>query len=161
MTKYDEKYLSTPIGRANNILCGYRQSDLKNNRGECTLTAEWIVENIFSKSCAHCGETDWHKIGCNRLDNSKPHTADNVEPCCVDCNNKLNGLYAKELFSKKVYQYTLDDKLIKIWDSARDTEDYGFNQGSVCACCRGYRKSHGKIHTVKQHKGYKWSYKPL
>ena len=48
--------------------------------------AKWIVDNIYSKTCTHCGESDWHKLGCNRLDNTKPHTKDNVEPCCQHCN---------------------------------------------------------------------------
>lgn len=75
--------------RANNLVSAYRQCDRKANRGQCTLTSQWIVENIFSQPCVHCGESDWTKIGCNRLDNSKPHTEDNVEPCCFECNIKL------------------------------------------------------------------------
>lgn len=87
--EYDYKYYSTQKGRATKLLYMYNQSDIKKNRGKGDLTAEWIVENIFSKPCAHCGETDWTKIGCNRLDNSKPHTMDNVEPCCGYCNRIL------------------------------------------------------------------------
>lgn len=51
--------------------------------------SEWMIENILLKPCVHCGETDWTKIGCNRIDNTKPHTKDNVEPCCRNCNCKL------------------------------------------------------------------------
>lgn len=75
--------------RAGLLLSAYKQTDKKYNYGKSDLTAKWIVDNIFSKSCVHCGETDWHKLGCNRLDNSKPHTMDNVEPCCCKCNRKL------------------------------------------------------------------------
>lgn len=100
LTKYNKQYYiehkkeigeykKSPMGRAINLLCAYNHGDQKYNRGEGDLTAKWIVENIFAKPCVHCGETDWHKIGCNRLDNSKPHTKDNVEPCCWECNNKL------------------------------------------------------------------------
>ena len=81
---------TTLNGRAEMLLSAYRYKDKKKGRGEGDLTAKWIAENILTKPCAHCGESDWHKIGCNRLDNSKPHTMDNVEPCCFDCNNKLN-----------------------------------------------------------------------
>lgn len=28
-------------------------------------------------------------MDCNRIDNSKPHTKDNVEPCCKSCNSRL------------------------------------------------------------------------
>lgn len=88
-TEYQIEYDKTPMARANSLLCGYKRADNLFRGGGCTLTAKWIVENIFSKPCAHCGETDWTKIGCNRLDNSKPHTPDNVEPCCYNCNIKL------------------------------------------------------------------------
>lgn len=87
--EYMQKFRQTQIGRAINLLSGYRRSDKKYNRGECTITGEWIVDNIFSKPCVHCGETDWHKLGCNRIDNNLPHTPDNVEPCCFPCNIKL------------------------------------------------------------------------
>lgn len=88
-TEYQVEYSKTPMARANNLLYGYKRADNVFRGGGCTLTAKWIVDNIFSKPCVHCGETDWRKIGCNRLDNSKPHTEDNVEPCCFKCNIKL------------------------------------------------------------------------
>ena len=84
------KYNDTPIGRASSLVNKYKGEDKKHNRGIGDLTKEWIVENIFSKPCVHCGKTGWKVIGCNRLDNSKPHTKDNVEPCCFDCNRKLH-----------------------------------------------------------------------
>lgn len=84
------EYYATPFGRANNLVCQYRSADKKRNRGECTIDAQWILDNIFTQSCHYCGETDWHKLGCDRIDNSKPHTPDNVVPCCSECNIKKN-----------------------------------------------------------------------
>lgn len=86
--EYDVKYRLTLKGRANNLLKAYRVADKKQNRGECTLTAEWIVKNIFSQPCHYCGKTDWTKMGCDRIDNSLPHTPENVVPCCAECNRK-------------------------------------------------------------------------
>ena len=77
--------------RAQEIVQNYNQEDKKYNRGKGDLTSQWIVKNIFSKPCVHCGKTGWKIIGCNRLDNSRPHTMDNVEPCCEECNHKLAG----------------------------------------------------------------------
>ena len=88
--EYQKEYDKKPMSRANSLLSAYKRADKINNRGEVDFDARWIVENIFSKPCAHCGETDWHKLGCNRLDNSKPHTKDNVEPCCGKCNIELS-----------------------------------------------------------------------
>lgn len=89
ITEYMKEYRATKMGRAGMLLQRYKARDREKGRGECDFDAKWIVENILSKPCAHCGETDWHKIGCNRLDNSKPHTKDNVEPCCGKCNIQL------------------------------------------------------------------------
>ena len=86
--KYSKEYKNTPLGRAHNLLASYKRSDKKHNRGECTLTAKWIAKNIFTKKCQYCGETDWHKLGCDRIDNNLPHTIENVVPCCFHCNCK-------------------------------------------------------------------------
>lgn len=43
--------------RAVRLLTNYKTEDKKANRGKGDLTAQWIVENIFSKPCAHCGKT--------------------------------------------------------------------------------------------------------
>lgn len=50
---------------------------------------------------------------------------------------------------KKVYQFTLDDKLVKVWPSTMECGRNGFNQWAVSDCCAGKRKTHKK---------YKWSY---
>lgn len=86
-------------------------------------------------------------------------------------NNPMYGRSRKEekyakLRAKKVYQYTLDGKLVKIWDSASDAaRELGYNRGSIKDCCHGSRlqKYKGKTRLINctQHKGYKWSYKPL
>lgn len=88
--EYNREYNKTPMGRAHGLIRAYAQEDKKYNRGECDLTAKWIVENIFTKPCAHCGISRWEVIGYNRIDNYKPHTKDNVEPCCGKCNVMLH-----------------------------------------------------------------------
>lgn len=85
---YQLKWRKTQIGRASYLVGNYQRHDKKAKRSECTLTAKWIVENIFSKPCVYCGKTDWHELGCDRIDNSKPHTPENVVTCCEECNIK-------------------------------------------------------------------------
>lgn len=149
-----EKYKSyqrTINGRANSLLQGYRKADKDRNRGECDLTKEWIIEHIFSQPCAHCGKTGWDVIGCNRLDDSRPHTMDNVEPCCEECNIELHSIVLR----KKVYQYTLDGILVAEYSSATEAAiATGFKLSSICKCCSDNYYS-------KTYKGYIWSYKPL
>lgn len=101
LTEKFTEYRSTPIGRAKNLVGSYKYSDKEYNRGECTLTKEWIVENIFFQPCHYCGRTDWTKMGCDRIDNSLPHTPDNVIPCCCECNKK-KGTTPYDEFMKKI-----------------------------------------------------------
>ena len=146
--KMKNEKLNTLEGRAENLIRCYKKEDQKYNRGEGDLTVQWVIENILLKPCAHCGKSGWKVIGCNRLDNSKPHTMDNVEPCCKECNQDMWG---KEV-AKKIYQYTLDNELVKVWDSTSECGRSGYNRCSVRDCCKG---------RLKKHKGYKWSYEPL
>lgn len=80
-------YKTNKLKRAKCLCAAYKQMDRKSNVGECTLEPEWIVENIFSgQHCDYCPESDWTKLGCDRIDNQKPHTPDNVVCCCTKCN---------------------------------------------------------------------------
>ena len=99
-SEYGAKYRLTPFGRANNLLRAYSRSDKKHNRGQCTLTPDWIIEHIFSQPCHYCGRTNWLKIGCDRIDNNLPHTPDNVVPCCAECNTKRGTTPYKEYLEK-------------------------------------------------------------
>ena len=54
--------------------------------------------------------------------------------------------------AKKIYQYTMEGELVKIWNSAAEAGDEGFNQQNISACCNGKRK---------QSNGYRWSHQPL
>lgn len=84
--KRNKEYYNTKGGRAHNLIKLYRRVDSQANRGECTIDRNWIIEKIFSSSCTYCGESDWKKIGCDRIDNNLPHTPENVVCSCTDCN---------------------------------------------------------------------------
>lgn len=49
----------------------------------------------------------------------------------------------------KIEQRSLNDDLVKIWDSISDCKPYGFDPSAIVACCKGKRKTH---------KEYKWNY---
>ena len=92
MVENKKQYRKTPIGRACYLIPRYKRSDKEHNRGECTLTTQWMIDNIFSgQRCFYCKESDWRELGCDRIDNSKPHTPDNVVTCCTRCNKKRNN----------------------------------------------------------------------
>ena len=95
-----KSYNKTKYGRALYLLGGYRRLDKESSRGECTLTARWIVDNIFSNTCVYCGEKDWTKLGCDRKDSGKPHTEDNCVPCCQRCNCKKKNIGYDDYINK-------------------------------------------------------------
>ena len=95
-----ESNKDSAIARSNQQAGTYKNTDNKYNRGLCTIDGKWIRENIYAKSCIYCGENDWRKLGCDRVDNTKSHTPDNVVCSCWDCNNKRR----KEGFEKFLYK---------------------------------------------------------
>lgn len=73
----------------------------------------------------------------------------NLEWISKEDHDRLHGIEKAVVFSKTVYQYTLDWELVKAWESTAECGRNGFNQGDVAACCRG---------EIEQYKGYRWSY---
>ena len=98
-----DSYKTDKLKRAKALVFAYTKMDKDSNVGECTLTPEWIVDNIFSgQHCDYCPESDWTKLGCDRIDNNKPHTPDNVVCCCGQCNVKRKKIpYLEFKYGKK------------------------------------------------------------
>ena len=83
----------SPMGWAKMMVNGYRKQDRDNGFGDKdTISVDYFIQHIAYNPCAHCGKVGYGLIGCNRLDNSKPHTIDNLEPCCPSCNFSQNIL---------------------------------------------------------------------
>ena len=144
-----KKYYNTQMGRAVRIVQNNKYQDSIYNRGNVDYDAKWVVDNILSKPCSHCGETDWTKIGCNRLDNSKPHTKDNVEPCCFKCNLKLN---ANDL-SKTTYLYDSNKQLLAIFKNLKEaSEKTGIPASTI---------QHARLKNNLTKQGFIWSIIPL
>lgn len=98
-------------------------------------------EEIRKKlSESHKGKTPWNK-------GSKTSIETRIKQ-----SESHKGIIPKANPPKKVYQYTLDGELVKIWDSTMECGRNGYTQSAVAACCRGIKK---------QYKGYIWSYSPL
>ena len=83
--RYYRDWYRTKEGKATHLARFYKWDDRKKGH-ECDLTSEFILNEILSKPCFYCGETDWHKIGMDRVINSLGHLQNNVVPCCCSCN---------------------------------------------------------------------------
>lgn len=80
--------------KVSKMISSYKHRDKVNNLDICDINIDWMIENILSKPCIYCGDT--HRIGCDRIDNSKGHTKDNVVPCCYECNCARNSNFSME-----------------------------------------------------------------
>lgn len=98
--QYNIEYRNTQIGKANTIAAGYKQADTEHGR-ENNINGQWIVNNIFTSKCIYCGKTDWKKLGCDRIDNTKGHTIDNVVCCCGKCNIERGTKPFEEFYKMK------------------------------------------------------------
>lgn len=164
--KKDEK-----LKRGDRLAYHYRWHDVNTHgyNDEVDFDGQWIVDNIFDKECIYCGETDWRKLGCDRIDNTKPHTKDNVVPCCTRCNklrsNKFTvdemiqiGAVIKRIENrhkdyclregKKVGSFDLLGVIQKEYKAAAQVQEDGFSPIMVRRACQ----------TGRSYKGFKWRY---
>lgn len=66
------------------ILVDCRASDKKKNRQGNDLDLEFVTRSIAS-GCTYCG-SQCLRMTLDRIDNSKAHSKDNVNPSCIRCN---------------------------------------------------------------------------
>lgn len=97
----------------------------------------------------------------NHKDENKHNNhVNNLEWCTSEYNNNYGTcrerMREKQLnnpkTSKKVYQYTIDCRFVREWNSTAECGRNGFNFGNIASCCRG---------EIKKYKGYIWSYEKL
>lgn len=69
------------------MLSAYKLKDKKKGL-DFDLTKEFFEKNIISQACVYCGSTE--NVGCDRVDNKKGHTIENVIPACYVCNHVRN-----------------------------------------------------------------------
>lgn len=97
-----QKYRKTKMGRACELSKGYKRKDRESGLSiDNNINSKWIVDNIFSgQKCIYCGDQDWMHLGCDRIDNNKPHTPKNVVCACFICNATRTNNYTVEEFKK-------------------------------------------------------------
>ena len=99
--------------RTRGCVHAYKKYDEEHKYNICDFDVKWFRDNISSKPCIYCGYTK--KIGCDRIDNSKGHTKDNVVPCCHECNTARSDHFtvSEMLRLGKVIREIKNDRLRK------------------------------------------------
>ena len=76
-------------------------------------------------------------------ENKTNNSVDNLERCTNEYNHNYGTINERisQSQSKPVLQYDLNGNLIKEWKSINECGRNGFNQGDICKCCNGKRKT--------------------
>ncbi len=161
------------IAKGKNIITSYLnksnyiQVDLSKNSKVKTFTVHRLVAQAFipnpnnlpcvnhkdenpSNNCVENLEWCTHKYNSNYGNNPSKHSA-----IMYDRYKNPNTLKQFERIwknnqakrRKKVCQLSMDNKLIKVWDSTYEADAYGYYHTHIGGCANGYRKTH---------KGCKW-----
>lgn len=81
--------------KASKMVSAYKHKDKTLGfENTCDIDIDWMINKIITQKCTYCGDTK--RIGCDRIDNAKPHTKDNVVPCCYECNCARNNNFTHE-----------------------------------------------------------------
>ena len=166
---YEGKYKVSNLGRVKSL--NYHRSckerilkNLINTRGYLTtvLYKNGIGNNVQIHRLVATAfiENPENLPEVNHIDENKTNNfVSNLEFCDRKYNNNYGTRNERSMFTrivnnrknapKKIDQYSLDGKFIKTWNSGTDLANCGFNNGNICNCCNGQRKTS---------KGYIWKY---
>jgi len=93
--KWSKNKKNNPLKfKATKLITNYNTKDKKANRGVGDLTVSWLEEKLKNATCIYCNDSD--NIGLDRIDNSKPHSKDNVVLCCYSCNVARSNNFTHE-----------------------------------------------------------------
>lgn len=118
MSAYNKQFYQTITGMAARRRNHYLADDKEKGFDTAqTITAKWIAENILTASCIYCHDTEPYHLGCDRIDESKGHTPDNVVCACPVCNweRSLQKMSVEQFVEYRKthprFKKTMDDKV--------------------------------------------------
>ena len=105
LKQYWKQYYATIEGYARNV----RKNNLKADRKQGRIGAnedplpsiEQYIELLQQRDYYDGKQYHWSEMGLDRIDNSKPHTIDNVVPCCT-AHNRQRGRKSFEEFCELI-----------------------------------------------------------
>ena len=125
---------------------GYLKCHLTKNAKRKTFSVHRLVAQAFISNPNNLPQVD--HINNNKEDNRAINlqwitNEDNMKKSWITGTRSIEKTYKRGSYNchaKKVIQYSLDMKQIKVWGSIIDIErELGFNNRNICACCRNKR----------------------
>ena len=158
-----KEYYRTKKGMIGKIYDNQKLTSKHRGHPMPSYTKKELREWMYSQSKFHelydkwkaSGYDRWLKPSCDRIDDYKPYTLDNLQLMTWQENkdkghrDRRNGINNK--YNVAVLQLTLDGEYITEYYSLREAErQTGISHASIYQNCRGIRKTAG---------GYVWKYK--
>lgn len=153
--EYAPNYRVSTLGQVSNIyghvLCpfenekGYLKIDLRVNGKRKRFFVHRLVADAFINN-----PNDLPQVN-HKNENKKDNRVNNLERCTAAYNINFGSRSEKvaKRLGKKLYQYDLNGKLMKVHNSlAGACKEFGYDMGKICECLKGVRK---------QYKGFMWS----
>lgn len=140
-SEYSKKYLKTHLNNRGYVVCQLRNINGKN----CVILVHRLVAKTFiPNKSANQLEVN-HKDG-NKLNNDM----NNLEWCTrkENINHGIQtGLISQLMARTPIFQYDLNHKFIKKWNSTIEIENtLGYNHANIVNCCKNrYKQAYGYI----------------
>lgn len=165
---YEGRYMVSNLGNVKSIQFKgvEREYILKKGRFESGYLRVCLYKDGHRKLCRIHRLVYEAFIGIVPCDMTINHKDENKENNCLEnlelltvkenVNYGTRNKRMAESLSKKVYQYTIDRRIVKIWNSTQDCARAHLHQGAIIKCC------HNKYMKRKNvYKNFIWSYAPL
>ena len=144
----EEKILTPKVDKDGYLFVGLRKDGVRRHLKVHRLVALTFIPN--PESLPQVNHKDEDKAN-NKVENLEWCTAE------YNINYGTRNLRMANVESKQVFQYSLDDELINVWDSVSECDRNGYTSSAISSCCNNkYLSQNNNIY-----KGCKWSYQPL
>ena len=80
--------------KASKMISSYKIKDKSHDYEISDIDIDWMIDNVLLNKCIYCGDTV--RVGCDRIDNSKGHSKENVVPCCYEYNCARNNNFTHD-----------------------------------------------------------------
>lgn len=170
---YSRNYRHTKLGLSSNIYGRQRQRSKRKGWSMPTYTLKEFRRWLFSQDWFHILFDKWVKSGydkmlvpsCDRINDYKPYTLDNLQIITWDENNQKGNTDQKNGINNKsskavIGTHIMTGEVLEFYSMIEAERQTGIANQSISNCCRKkqIKYNNGKCYTVKSAGGFIWEY---